>query len=84
MLYHPVGEHAGAAETYARDYQQASPQNKIELTSVDRREGADLAALYGINEYPALLVLAQDGSLLRLWQGNSLPLMSELSAYATS
>lgn len=83
VLYHPNGEGGTAIESYAREYSSLRPGNRLHLLSLDTPEGADTANLYGISQYPALMVVSDDGHLLRLWQGQTLPLMSELSAYAS-
>ena len=81
VLYHPAGEGALEIEAYAREYASLRPGNKLELISLETPKGAQLAELYQINNYPAILAMSNDGSLLRLWEGGSLPLMSELTAY---
>lgn len=83
VLYHQVGEGAIEVEAYAREYARRQPGHKLELVSLETPRGAQLAALYGVNEYPAVLAINDDnGSLLRLWQGSRLPLMSELTGYS--
>lgn len=83
ILYHPAGEGSLAVETYANEYAGLKPGNKLELVDPEMPEGARLAELYGITEYPSILTISDDGHLLRLWQGTDLPLMSELSAYSS-
>ncbi len=53
----------------------------LELLSVDTPDGDNLARVYGIISYPAILALSSDGQLLQLWQELQLPLISELDAY---
>ncbi len=67
-------------EEYARDFERQRGQT-IELVSLDTVEGADMARLYGIVQYPALLVIRDDGQLLKEWQGERLPLMDEVASY---
>lgn len=40
-----------------------------------------MAGLYDIVDYPAFLVTADDGVLVRLWQGQQLPLIDEVASY---
>ncbi len=80
ILYHPRSEWARNVEEYARDFEHQR-NKKIELVSVEEREGADMAKLYDIVSYPAVLALRDSGDLLAHWQGEQLPLMNELSAY---
>ena len=81
VLYHPNSEHAGKVEDYARDYERFKEGKVVELQSLETVEGAQTAKLYDITAYPAVLALADDGSLQNSWQGEHLPLMAELDAY---
>lgn len=83
-LYHPESDHARTVEIFARDYQHTTPGRKVELVSLDTVEGAELARVYDIVQYPAILVTAKDGQLLKVWQGEQLPLMNEVASYANS
>jgi hypothetical protein len=80
VLYHPRSDHGGLVADYAEEFRRFK-QKKLDLVSLESVEGADLAELYGVSVYPAVLVMRDDGSLLRLWQGGQLPLMDELSYY---
>lgn len=83
MLYRPNSEFARMAEDYVRDYERRNGQ-VIELVSLETVQGADSARLYGITQYPALLVIRDDGQLTAQWQGERLPLMDEVAAYSRS
>jgi hypothetical protein len=82
-LYHAKGEFARQLEEYAHDF-EAQRGKAIELRDLESREGADLAALYDIVQYPALLAIRDDGQLARAWQGSALPLMDEVAGYANA
>lgn len=56
--------------------------DKVELVSVDTRNGSATASLYDVMQYPTILALQNDGQLLKEWGGPSLPLMNEVSYYA--
>lgn len=84
VLYHPRSEHAGKVEDYARDYKLRAKTKELELVSLETVQGADLAKLYGIISYPAVLAISADGQLQKLWQGSNLPLMNELDYYTKS
>ena len=83
ILYQPNSEHATAVESYVRDFehQHDTGTNRVELQSVNTREGAATASLYDIMQYPAILAIADDGSVLNSWVGDSLPLMDEVAGY---
>ena len=80
VLYHPKSEQGGLIEDFVRDFERFKAK-KLEPVSLETIEGSDLARLYDITAYPAVLVMRDNGSLLRLWQGMPLPLMDELSYY---
>ena len=84
ILYHPNQEFAGMAEDYARDYyHRHQDRPKIELLSLDTVEGSEMAKLYDVVRYPAILAVAQGGGLQKLWQDRPWPLMDEVAAYST-
>ena len=80
ILYRPNSEHDTLVQDYLRDYNHRTGK-EIELVSLDSREGADMARLYDIVEYPGVLAVTDDGHLQKMWQGTQLPLMDELSYY---
>lgn len=67
-------------EEYAHDFERTRGK-KIELLSLETREGANLATTYDVVRYPALLVIKDGGELLKYWEGDGLPLKDEVSAY---
>jgi len=82
ILYHPNSEHGRTILDYVRDWTKfKGPQKKIELISLETREGSEMARLYSVTNYPAMLVLADDGRVQQLWQSGTMPLMNELDAY---
>ena len=87
ILYRPASEHETEVESYVRDFQRRYESGKkIEMVSLNTRDGAATASLYDIVSYPAILVIGDDGSLVSFWQGLPFPLMDEVagSAYSAS
>lgn len=80
ILYHPESEFARMVEEYAHDFEHQKG-TAIELISLETRNGADLAALYGVVQYPALLVRRDNNDLIKHWEGEPLPLMNEVAGY---
>jgi hypothetical protein len=82
ILYRPDSEHATRVETFVRDFehQHDSLSNKVELLSVNTRDGTATASLYDIWAFPTILILGDDGRVVNIWQGE-LPLMTEVAAY---
>jgi hypothetical protein len=85
VLYRPNAEHATEVESFVRDFQRRyEVGRKLEMVSINTRDGAATASLYDIVAYPAILVLGDDGSLVSFWQGMPLPLMDEVAGFARS
>jgi hypothetical protein len=82
-LYRPDSEHSRAVETFVRDFrfQHEELASRLEVLDIDSRDGVAVASLYDIMNHPALIILGDDGSLVREWVGASLPLMSEVAGY---
>lgn len=80
-LYHPSSEWARNVETYARDMERTQGMS-VELVSLETRDGAAMASLYDVMQFPALMVMKDDGQMQQLWQGEQLPLMSEVAGFA--
>ncbi|HSX17038.1 MAG TPA: hypothetical protein VLH86_02975 [Patescibacteria group bacterium] len=82
VLYRPDSEHASTIESFVRDFErQYEAAKRLELKSLNTRDGAATASIYDVMSYPAILALADDGSVLNMWQGIPLPLMDEVAGY---
>ena len=84
ILYRPNSEHERNVEEFVHEFKRREPSRHIDLISLDAKEGATMAALYDIVQYPAILAMTDDGQLLQWWQGEQLPLMNEVAAYANT
>ncbi len=80
VLYHPKSEFATDVETFVRDfsYQTGHLPN---LVSIESKKGAELADLYDIVDYPAIIVVTEEGRLQNIWQGKILPMINEVQGY---
>ena len=81
ILYRPNSEHARLIEEFIHDYKGRNADTKLEVVNIDSREGATVASLYDVVQYPAILVVQNDGYAQKIWQGEALPLMNEVIAY---
>lgn len=79
-LYHPEGEYSTAVEDFAKNLKSRSGLD-MELVSLETKEGSYKAQVYGVTEYPAVLVLTDEGNMQKLWQGSQLPLVDEVASY---
>lgn len=82
VIYRPDSEHGRLVEDFVRDYQSRHPSDKLELMNMDSRDGGAMATLYDVMQFPAILAVREDGSVLNIWQGDTLPLMDEVASYA--
>lgn len=84
ILYRPNSEHARDVESFVRDFQRQFYEagKEVEMVSMESREGTTKAELYDILQFPAILALANDGSVLSSWVGLPLPLMNDVAGYA--
>ena len=80
MLYRPNSATERLALDFERDFTM-QVGSELPMVDVDTPEGTELARLYDIMSYPAILATADDGTLLQLWQGEPLPRISEVSYY---
>lgn len=84
VLYRPNSEHARKIEEFARNFEHSAPGRKLELVSLDTRDGASTATIYDVMQYPAILALSNDGQVIKEWEGEMLPLMNEVAYYAST
>jgi hypothetical protein len=85
ILYRPNSEHGRLIEEFVHEYRSRhAGAGHLEVLSIDTREGSATASLYDVMQYPAILVLQNDGYVQKLWQGEALPMMDEVAAYATA
>ena len=82
ILYRPNSEHGRLIEEFIHDYQARHQSDRVEVMSLDTREGSATASLYDVVQYPAILVVQTDGYVQKIWQGEQLPLMDEVASYA--
>ncbi|MBI2285551.1 hypothetical protein HYU82_01865 [Candidatus Saccharibacteria bacterium] len=82
ILYHPRSEHEGTVQEYVHDFKRFKGKD-LEMVSLETREGADLARLYDVVRYPAIIVIGPDGVLQKIWEAPIMPLMDEVSSYVS-
>lgn len=80
VLYKPHSDHARAVEDYTRDFTSQTGKT-LPVLDAESREGSDMAQLYDIMQFPAIVVSGDDGSVQQLWQGQALPRIGELSYF---
>jgi hypothetical protein len=79
-LFRPNSEHERSVTDFIRDFHRVTGR-ELSPISVDTREGAQQAELYGVIRYPAVVAVRKDGELIQLWQDEMLPTINEVSGY---
>lgn len=80
ILDHKDTEFTRSLDTFIEECKKKTDQN-IEKISLETREGDALAQLYGPLNYPAILIIRDDGQLIRNWQGSNFPLIDSVLGY---
>ncbi|MCE7936538.1 hypothetical protein DYH10_02010 [Candidatus Saccharibacteria bacterium CPR2] len=80
ILYRSQSDHERSVNDYMHDFEHQTGKT-IEALDVEQQEGQELAQLYDIMQYPAVIARAEDGSLIKVWSDGQLPLMNELSYF---
>ena len=83
VLFRSNSESERLTSDFLGDYQRQTGQT-IQSVNADDVEGSQIGDLYEVVDYPAIIVTADDGSLIKIWQGSSLPTISEVSYYAST
>jgi hypothetical protein len=84
VLYQPKSEHARLVEEYLDDFRRLYPNVDIDVLDAESIDGVNKCQVYDILEYPALLVIGQDGALRNTWTGKMLPQKQEIVSYLYS
>lgn len=80
LFYRPNSEHERRVLDYLRDFKMRTGKD-IPTQDVDTPEGVELCELYGIMEYPAIIVTDDEGHIQNLWTADRMPPINELSYY---
>jgi hypothetical protein len=83
ILYRSNSEHEQSVREFEHEYTHRTGR-QLALMDLNTKEGAELAELYDIVMYPAILATTEGGAMLQLWQGEPLPLMNEVMYYDQS
>lgn len=78
LLYRQRSDHARPVYEFIEMMRRRYPDTKIIEMDIETRQGAAEASLYGIMQYPGILVTGDDGRMLGLWEGLPMPLIDEV------
>ena len=86
VLYRPNSEFARSIEEFVHGLQTLHnvDERHLQVLDFDSREGAATASLYDVMGQPTILVIGDDGSYVKHWEGGDLPLMEEVAGYTLS
>lgn len=83
IIYRPNSEHARGVERFIQEYRDHHSGGRLDVLNIDSREGSATASLYDVMQYPAILALSNDGSVIKEWQGEVFPLIDEVAYYSS-
>lgn len=77
LIHRERSDYAAAVRTFVRELQIAGI-TEIEELDPDTPEGVDVCRLYGVMQYPSVVVTSDSGALSFMSQGAPLPLIREV------
>lgn len=81
ILYRAKSEFASSVDEYVREFGRETGKG-IALVDQDSRQGIEIARLFDIMQFPAIVVFRDDGSFIQAWtEREKWPTISELSYY---
>lgn len=80
VIYRQNSDHARTVYEFKEMMRRRYPDKPIKEYEIDTREGAAEASIYGVMQYPCIIVTAFDGRVLGMWEGLPLPMMDEVVA----
>lgn len=83
VLYRPNSEHGRLVEEFIKEFKTRYSDHQLEVVDVDSKEGITMVELYGAMQYPSIIVVSEDGGFIKMWSGDHLPLISEVSYYTS-
>lgn len=81
VLYRQNSEYSRIVEEFIDSYKRWHQADKLEILNYDSRDGTATASMYDVMQQPAILALRDDGSVLKTWEGSTMPLMDEVASY---
>ena len=80
IIWRDNTDYARTVIDWLRDFEIRSGK-QIESLSPDEPEGESPCRAYDIVEYPTMLAIDTNGSLLQMWRGTDMPRISDVSYY---
>ncbi len=83
VLYRSQSEDERKVLEFEHEFERRTGHH-LTLNDVNTRDGAAMATLYDVMQYPAVLAMSDDGHVQQQWVGENLPLMNEVMYYTTT
>ena len=80
IIWRDDTDYARTVIDWLRDFEHRTG-TMPESLSPDEPEGESLCHAYDVVEYPTILALDVDGSLLQMWRGTEMPRIGDVSYY---
>ena len=83
VLYRPNSEFARQVEEFVQGLQVRHhiDERHLQILDYDSREGAATASMYDVYSQPVVLIIGDDGTYIKHWEGSALPMLSEVASY---
>lgn len=79
ILYRERSDHARDVTTFVEMMRRQYPDKKAQLEDVDTRQGTATASLYGVVQYPAVILTSNDGRVVLQQEGLPLPQVAHVA-----
>ncbi len=80
IIWREGEDYSRTVSDWLRDFERRTGK-QLESYSPDDGGGLSLCRAYDIVEYPTMMALGDDGSLLQMWRGASMPRIDEVVYY---
>ncbi len=80
IIWREDTDYARTVIDWLHDFERFSGK-QIESLSPDEPEGESLCRVYDIVEYPTMIAIDANGSLLQMWRGTDMPRIGDVSYY---
>ena len=81
VLYREHSEQYRPVHEFITMLERRYPGRSIQRLDIDTRDGAAEASLYGVAQYPAIIVKSIDGQVIQKWEGEHLPMVDEVAVH---
>ncbi len=79
VLYRKNSEQYRPVYEFIEMMSRRHPDKHVHELDIDTRDGAADAVLYGVTQYPALVMTAFNGTVIEMWQGLPMPLIDQVA-----